>query len=166
MSVSYAGESADRRTVVVIRHAHAGNREDLDHERRLDGRGRREATAAGRWLADRRLSFDLVLVSDAVRTRQTWELISAELTDPPTVSVEPRIYNASPDDLIDLLTDDRGRRATVAVLGHNPAVSELAWFLAGHDGPGLAPAAIAIIEAGTDAGVSPGHLRNGFTPKR
>ena len=52
----------------------------------------------------------------------------------------------------------------VAVVGHNPAVSELAWFLAGHDGPGLVPGAIAVIAAGTDAGLSPGGIVDGFSP--
>ena len=142
MTMSPTDETSGRRTVIVIRHAHAGDGGSVvrsDHARALDGRGRREATAAGQWLAGSGHGLDLVLVSDAVRTRQTWELISAELTDPPTPTIEPRIYDSSPDDLLDLLTEDRARVPVVAVVGHNPAVSELAWFLAGHDGPGLAP---------------------------
>ena len=45
-------------------------------------------------------------------------------------------------------------------------MSELAWFLAGHEGPGLVPGAIAVIDAGTAAGVAPGHLVGTFTPGR
>ncbi len=169
MTLSPAAEPSGRRTVIVIRHAHAGNGGPTvrsDHARALDGRGKREATAAGQWLAGRGRGVDLVLVSDAVRTRQTWELISAELTDPPTPTVEARLYNCSPDDLLELLTEDRARVPVVAVVGHNPAVSELAWFLAGHDGPGLVPGAIAVIEAGTDAGLSPGRVVDDFRPYR
>jgi phosphohistidine phosphatase len=162
--------SADgRRTVIVIRHAHAGEggpNLQADHTRSLDGRGRREATAAGKWLAASGRTIDLVLVSDAVRTRQTWELIAAELTDPPAATFEARIYSGGLDDLLDLLTEDRARVPVVAVVGHNPAVSELAWFLAGHDGPGLGTAAIAVIETGTDGGLSPGHVVDGFSPHR
>lgn len=164
-----SAEVSSARTVVVIRHAHAGDGEMnllADHARALDGRGRREATLAGKWLAESGPALDLVLVSDAVRTRQTWELIATELTDPPAPTMEPRIYNCGPDTLIDLLTHERARVPVVAVLGHNPAVSELAWFLSGHDGPGLVPGAISVIEAGTDAGLSPGHLVNGFNPRR
>lgn len=190
-----------RRTVVVIRHAHAGNSEGGnfnagnpnaggDHQRELDRRGRREATAAGQWLARTGPTLDLVLVSDAVRTRQTWELMSAELTDPPTAIIEPLLYNCSLGDLVDQLAADRARVPVVAVVGHNPAVSELAWFLAGHDGPALVPAEIAVIAATIDAtasddtavdaradaaadsetvadagaGVLSGHLLDGFTP--
>jgi phosphohistidine phosphatase len=158
-----------RRTVIVIRHAHAGDgglNMQADHTRALDGRGRREATAAGTWLAASGRAVDLVLVSDAVRTRQTWDLIAAELADPPAPTLEARIYTGGLDDLLDLLTEDRAQVPVVAVVGHNPAVSELAWFLAGHDGPGLVPAAIAVIDAGTDGGLSPGHVVDGFSPTR
>jgi phosphohistidine phosphatase len=157
------------RTVVVIRHAHAGDGSLnllADHARALDGRGRRDAILAGKWLAENGPAIDLVLVSDAVRARQTWELISTELTDPPAPTIEPRMYNCGPGDLLGLLTEDRARVPVVAVVGHNPAASELAWFLSGQNGPGLAPAAIAVIEAGTDADLSPGHLADGFSPSR
>jgi phosphohistidine phosphatase len=161
-----------RRTVVVIRHAHAGDGALTllaDHARALDGRGRREATRAGKWLAEQwrdmdRPPIDLVLVSDAVRARQTWDLISAELSDPPPATIEPRIYNCGPDVLLDLLTEDRARVPVVAVVGHNPAVSQLARFLSADEGPGLVPAAIAVIEAGTAGGVSPGDLADGHSP--
>jgi phosphohistidine phosphatase len=163
-----------RRTVVVIRHAHAGDGALTllaDHARALDGRGRQEATRAGQWLAEQwratnRTAIDLVLVSDAVRARQTWELISAELTDPPAATIEPRIYNCGPDVLLDLLTEDRARVPVVALVGHNPAVSELARSLSGDDGPALVPAAIAVIQAGTAGGVSPGQLVDGYRPNR
>lgn len=156
------------RTVVAIRHAHAGGSGaaggPADHERELDKRGRREAAAAGRWLAEQGLAFDLVLVSDAARTRQTWSLIADQLPDSPEPTFEARIYNCDLDELVDLLVEDRGRVPVVAVVGHNPAVSELVWFLAGHDGPGLVPGAVAVVEAGTDAGISPGHIAGGFSP--
>jgi phosphohistidine phosphatase len=150
------------RTVVVIRHAHAGNG-PADHERELDGRGRREATATGQWLAGRGLAFDLVLVSNAVRTRQTWTRIAAQLTDPPAPVFDERIYNCDLDGLLDLLLEERAQVPVVAVVGHNPAVSELVWYLAGHDGPHLVPGAVAVLEAGTDVGLSPGRAVAGFT---
>jgi phosphohistidine phosphatase SixA len=190
MSASAPGELSDHRIIVVIRHAHAADgRADIadrtaghsagdvatadlatgdhatgDHARPLDERGRRDATAAGKWLAADGRRFDLVLVSSAVRARQTWELISAELADPPEPRFEALIYDSSPDDLVDLLTEDRARLPVVAVVGHNPAVSELAWFLAGRDGARLQPAEIAIVEAGTDGGICPGRFVHGFTP--
>lgn len=188
MTSAATGDPDGRRTVVVIRHAHAGNSSGDDHQRGLDRRGRREASAAGQWLARTGPTLDLVLVSDAVRTRETWELISAELTDAPTAIIEPLLYNCSLGELIDQLAADRARVPVVAVVGHNPAVSELAWFLAGHDGPALVPAEIAVIAATIDAatsddttasddtasddtavdaagaGVFSGHLLDGFTP--
>ena len=133
------------RTVVILRHAHAGNHSAPDdHERPLDGRGRREAADAGRWLASTDQRLDRVLVSSAVRTRETWESVSAELSDPPAATIEPGIYNCDLGELLDLLAEYADAGA-IAIVGHNPAVSALASALT-DDGVDLSPASIAIVE--------------------
>ncbi|MFI5495377.1 SixA phosphatase family protein [Actinoplanes sp. NPDC051859] len=69
------------RTLILLRHAKAETPgELLDVERRLTDRGRRDASAAGSWLALQGLLPGLVLCSSATRTRQTWHAVATALT--------------------------------------------------------------------------------------
>ena len=99
------GAEADRR-LVLLRHAKSSWEDDLpDVERPLAPRGRRDAAEAGRWLAAHVGRPDLVLCSTAVRTRQTWARVAEAEPDalgPVEVRLEPSIYEAWSDTLLDL----------------------------------------------------------------
>ena len=64
------------RRLMLLRHAktehHAPSGHDED--RRLDERGRLDAAAIGTWIGQHPPLPDTVLVSTAVRARQTWEI--------------------------------------------------------------------------------------------
>lgn len=72
--------------VVAVRHGET----DWNRERRMQGwapvplndRGREQAAAVGRWLADR-YEFDRVVASDLERTRETAELLLEAVGDRP-----------------------------------------------------------------------------------
>ena len=70
-----AGNGATRR-LVVMRHSKAESTAPSDHERALASRGRADAAAAGMWLAEQGITPDAALVSDAMRTRQTWAQVA------------------------------------------------------------------------------------------
>src|SRR4029453_4877390 len=62
--------SEDHR-LILLRHARAEQGAGTpDHQRELAKRGRRDAKAAGVWLAGHEIGFDLVLVSSSARTMQ------------------------------------------------------------------------------------------------
>jgi phosphohistidine phosphatase len=133
------------RRLVLLRHAKSAWPGDLpDHERPLAGRGRREAPAAGRWLAEHVGAFDLVLCSPAVRTRQTWELVSAELAAPPEPRFEERIYESSAGGLLRLARELPDSAATVLFIGHNPGLEDLAGFLT-DEWPSMLTSTIAVL---------------------
>lgn len=121
------------RRLVLIRHAKAGDGA-VDHERPLAARGHSDATDIGRWLADRGIEPDRVVVSTARRTRQTWALVCAELASPSEPEFDERIYYNIVDDLLDVVRETPAARNTVVLVGHNPAVQEFAIFL--DDGAG------------------------------
>src|SRR5579875_2813074 len=116
-----------RRQLIIMRHAKAGELPaGPDFERTLRPRGRRDAAAAGRWLAGRGLVPDLVLCSGASRARQTWRCVSEELDGHPEVVFDDRLYGAGAGDLAGILAEaDPGAR-TVMYVGHNPAAADLA----------------------------------------
>jgi phosphohistidine phosphatase len=133
------------RTLLILRHASAANPpEDADEQRPLTATGLAEATAVGRRLAGYRPEH--VLCSTAVRTRQTWQRISAELAVQPKVEFEPEIYAASPGTLRELVWQAPDDVSTLLLIGHNPAVHELAWSLLGDQAPQyFPPASLAVV---------------------
>jgi phosphohistidine phosphatase len=122
------------RTLLILRHASAANEPGMaDVQRPLTPIGRKEATEVGRRLAG--LNPDRVLCSTAVRTRQTWQQISAELPVQPKVDFETEIYQANAETLRELVWFTHDDVRTLLLIGHNPAVHELAWFLLGERAP-------------------------------
>jgi phosphohistidine phosphatase len=121
----------DSRRLVVVRHAKSAWPDDVpDAQRPLNKRGRRDAPAAGRWLRDRVGHVDAAVCSPATRTRQTWELIAAELDGAPDPAFDERVYAATVGTLLAVvrgISDDVG---SALVVGHNPGVADLVAMLA------------------------------------
>ncbi len=120
-------------TLVLLRHGKSDwSHDDVDDLRRpLAGRGERQAPEAGRWLAGNVQSIDLALVSPAVRARATWDLVAAELDQPPRTLVDDRVYEASVDDLLSVVREIDDEAHTVVLVGHNPGLEDLAHTLTG-----------------------------------
>ncbi len=127
------------RQLVLIRHAKAGEGA-IDRDRPLADRGIAEAPAIGRWLTDRGISPDRVVVSPARRARQTWELAAAELDAAPEPVVDGRVYDNTVDDLLDILRETPAEITTLAIVGHNPGIQDLAITLDDGRGDGAARA--------------------------
>ena len=123
---------APARTLILLRHAKSDwSGDEPDHDRPLAKRGRRQAPEAGRWLADLVGRIDLAVVSPAVRARQTWELVSAPLSEPPPTRFEDRVYAASAGALLDIVRALPDDATTVVLVGHNPGLEDLASALTG-----------------------------------
>jgi phosphohistidine phosphatase len=118
------------RQLVLVRHAKAAQ-EGADRDRTLARRGKTEAPAIGRWLAQRQIVPDRVVISPARRARQTWELAAAEL-DPSgsgttaAPDVDERVYRNTVGDLLEVVREAPAAVSTLVIVGHNPAVQELA----------------------------------------
>lgn len=147
------------KTLLVLRHAKAvrPDRGGHDYDRALSDRGRRDAQAVGRWLADEGLQPDLILASSAVRTRQTAELAAeaAELDDEPSL-LEP-LYGADEATCLAMLRAHAEGDDTVLLVGHNPTMEGLVERLAGQYET-LKTAAIAHLEIDVEewASIAPG----------
>jgi phosphohistidine phosphatase len=86
-------------------------------------------------LAGAGLIPDLVLVSPAARSRETWEIAGPSF---PKARVEYRrgLYDASADEVAAELIEGTASADTVLVVGHNPSLQELAVnLLIEADGP-------------------------------
>jgi phosphohistidine phosphatase len=136
---------ARERTLVVVRHAKSDWTHAVpDEERPLAERGRRDAPATGRWLAEHVGNLDLVVCSPARRARETWRLASAELARKPPVRLDERVYAAGPGRLLTVLAGLPDEVASVVLVGHNPGLADLVELLCG-ERPEMKTSAIAVL---------------------
>lgn len=128
------------RTLWLLRHAKAASDAPSggrDHERPLTARGRRDATALGSRLAEGPsvLGLDgtplpeVVVCSAAVRTRQTAGLVVEAMGVRLPLDSYLALYEADADETLQYVREiDEGAESAL-VVGHNPAVYDLAWEL-------------------------------------
>jgi phosphohistidine phosphatase len=122
---------------VLIRHAKAADA-PVDRDRPLAGKGERRAAAIGSWLEQAGLLPDRVVVSPARRASQTWELAGAQLALDLQPTLDERIYDNTVETVLEAIGDVPDEVQTLAVVGHNPSIGELAFVL--DDGVGNASA--------------------------
>lgn len=131
--------------LVLFRHAKsAWDDPDLpDIDRPLARRGRLAASLMGTWLGEEGLRPDLVLISPALRTRETWRRAAAAagFEPPARIRAIPELYMAEPDAALAILHHEAGAPReddgtappeTVLMLGHEPGTGALLRRL--HDG--------------------------------
>jgi phosphohistidine phosphatase len=124
------------RVLLILRHAKSSWKSDAlgDHERPLNPRGVRDAPRMGALLEEQDLVPDLIISSDAVRARMTAEAVVKTSGYAAEIVFDPRLYLASPDDIIAVLrsTPSAGAR-TVMIVGHNPGLEDLVAQLTGEE---------------------------------
>src|SRR5690606_37437952 len=113
-----------------------------DFQRPLANRGRRAAPLMGREMARRGWLPDLALISSSVRTRQTWELVSAQWKNPCASIFTETIYEADPADILAEIRKIHPETHRLVVIGHNPGLQILAKELAG---PQSDPASLSLL---------------------
>ncbi|RYB96661.1 histidine phosphatase family protein [Nocardioides glacieisoli] len=125
------------RRLVVMRHSKAQSTAPSDHERALAARGVDDAAAAGRWLAEQGITPDVVLVSDALRTRQTWAQVAGGAGwDEDVAEFSELLYAAGSDSAFDLLRETDADATTLVVIGHNPTMAFVAELIDDGEGDG------------------------------
>jgi phosphohistidine phosphatase len=121
------------RRLLLLRHSKTERPEpgERDRDRKLMPRGRADAPTIGAYMARHRLIPDLVLVSPAQRTMETWALVAAAFSKPLPVVKQDRIYNASTETLAALIRETDDDATALLVVGHNPGLHDLAAELIG-----------------------------------
>jgi phosphohistidine phosphatase len=128
------------RRLMLLRHAKTENDAPSgeDFDRALDRRGHADSVEIGRWLVGSPYRPDVVLVSPALRARQTWDGIApllAETGADTEVAYLPDLYLADPADLLRIVRDAATHDPrSLMLIGHNPGLHEIALMLAGTTG--------------------------------
>ncbi|HUJ67626.1 MAG TPA: phosphohistidine phosphatase SixA [Acidimicrobiales bacterium] len=121
------------KTLHLLRHAKSSWDDPVlpDRERPLSRRGEKAARRVASHLARKQTGVDLVLCSSAVRARQTLEIVAPAVGRERAVSVEEGLYTADAAALLRRLRAIDKEVAAVLLIGHNPAMYDLAVYLAG-----------------------------------
>ena len=121
------------RHLYVLRHAKSSwDEPDLaDRDRPLAPRGRKAAARIAEHLEREAIAPALVLCSGALRTRQTLAALLPVLGGDVEIRLEEGLYGAGADQVLTRVRETRNAVTSVLVIGHNPTLHELAFFLTG-----------------------------------
>ena len=102
-----------------------------DFDRPLANRGREASGIIGEFIKEKGIDFDLVLVSTALRTRETIELVKERAEFRAEVRYDERIYEATTSQLLEVIAEITDDRESVLMVGHNPGMEDLLALLTG-----------------------------------
>jgi len=126
------------KTLILIRHAKSSwNTPGMsDFERVLNSRGLSDAPVMGERLSQRLTAshqpLDMLLCSSAHRADQTARLLASALSFSDTaIDWHRELYLANPNTMLGLIRSLPDTANTVALVAHNPGITELAEQLTG-----------------------------------
>ncbi len=159
--------------LLVIRHAKSSwdNPDLVDHERPLNKRGLEDAPLMGSILKKKNLKIDKIFSSDALRAKQTIEMIAEEINfDQKSIEFTSELYHASRKELVQFLKNINDHFSTITIVGHNPGLTDLVHFLLEDFGEDLPTCAIVLIElkinSWTEVHANCGELKSFEFPKK
>ena len=121
------------KNLFLLRHAKAVSSSAglRDFDRSLSNQGRAQAERVGKYLKQQNIRLDLVLSSNAPRARETTELVLTAAESMSEVSYDQRIYEASAQQLLAVVSEITAEKNDVLLVGHNPGLEELLKRLTG-----------------------------------
>lgn len=158
------------KTIYILRHAKSSwdNPSLADFERPLNERGLFAAPFMGQYFLKNNLQPELILSSPAFRAKQTAEIIKEKAEIANEIKFDERIYEASPQILMQIISEVSETCNSVMIVGHNPGLENLIKFLTGSIQP-LPTAGLAIIdleiEKWENLDLDTGKLRNFVHPR-
>lgn len=157
--------------LLLMRHAKSDWPPEIssDHDRPLNGRGRKAAAQMARWIEEQHLLPDLVLCSSARRTQETVERMLEVWSTQPPVHATDSLYLAAATNVFNVIRSDAMDSDRLLLIGHNPGMGDLVGHLCGQF-TGFPTAALAIVEFAVDSwgDLLPGteaHCREIVRPK-
>ncbi|MCA9508270.1 MAG: histidine phosphatase family protein [Myxococcales bacterium] len=120
--------------LLIMRHAKSEKAAigTKDFDRPLNHHGHQQLAHIAKHINHLKLKIDYALVSPALRTQQTFEQLSSHMHHAPASIFDQRLYNAEPETLLEVL-GEMNYDKNILLIGHNPSVSELFFFLSGQN---------------------------------
>ncbi|MGF1447010.1 MAG: histidine phosphatase family protein [Pikeienuella sp.] len=130
------------RQLLLMRHSEAAGGLD-DHARPLTRRGRLGASLMGAFVGEllsaSGVQLGRVVLSDSLRTRQTYAAMRPSLVGGPEAEDDPGLYAALPDRIAAVVAATPEEVDALLVIGHNPGIESLLAALLGPNAPQRVP---------------------------
>ena len=146
------------RTLILLRHGKSdwsAGKEDFD--RPMKKRGRNASSLVGKWLHSTDQVPDFVITSPAKRAIQTARITCDAMNiSAKGIYKRKHIYLATPEELLYVLEDCPREARRVMLVGHNPGLEELLYYLVDgrlaipEDGKIMPTAATAVLDMPED----------------
>lgn len=159
------------KTLILIRHGKSDWSAGLsDRERPLNHRGLNDAPIMAKVLQHQDQIPELLYVSSAKRTTQTANILAKELSIPQEHLISsPELYLCDAFAVEEIVRFAPNEAESIAIVGHNPTLSEVSSYFSNRDYMDLPTLAICICTFDVDnwEDVSPENLRGSdfFYPK-
>jgi phosphohistidine phosphatase len=114
------------KTLLIFRHGKAEERAPGgDQDRALTPRGERDVARVAHHLAAQAGMPDSIITSDARRAYQTATIVAETIGFPGTVQIEPQLYLAGEDALVQIVHALPDAADRIVLVGHNPGFAHL-----------------------------------------
>jgi phosphohistidine phosphatase len=125
--------------LTVLRHAKSSwDKAGVDDfDRPLNDRGRKAARRVGHELKHRKIRFDHVIASPALRVRETLEELNDGYGKDLSVAFDEQLYGATVETLLNVVRTLPENIHAPLLVGHNPGLHEMLLALTRDDGAGL-----------------------------
>ncbi|MAJ24597.1 MAG: hypothetical protein CMP36_03710 [Rickettsiales bacterium] len=125
------------KTLFLLRHCEANQFEENtnDYEKKLNVRGIEEARLLSKWFDDNNILSDYILSSSAARTLETSNIIFSKIKD--KIHKRKELYLCSYTEIIRELKALDNNINKVALIGHEPSISESLKYLIFNSRPDL-----------------------------
>ena len=100
-----------------------------DKERILSAIGATDCIKLGKYLCSKGCNPDLIICSGARRTIESAELVSSELEQPVSITISDGLYLSTYQNLLLEIQAVSSSVGALLIIGHNPAIHNLARFL-------------------------------------
>jgi len=119
---------ADHVTLLLMRHGKSDWKAGAadDSGRPLNRRGKKASALIGGWLRKQGLVPDSIIVSPAVRARETARIVADAAGCPAErLTLDERLYLTGVAQHLEVLQDCAPQAGTLLLIGHNPGLEEL-----------------------------------------
>jgi phosphohistidine phosphatase len=132
----------------LVRHAKSSWENHLlaDIDRPLSTKGKRDAPIIGNILKEKKIMPDIIISSNAKRAFTTAKIIAEKLGYSHKIEVNKSIYEATTQNLLDVITSIDDKFNSAMIFGHNPGLTVLTGFITNEFVNNMPTSAVAIIE--------------------
>ena len=125
-----------KKTLLIMRHAKSDwETGEADHERPLNAKGRRQSPSMGNNIRKLNFTPDLILSSDSVRTKETWQFaepnLSKDIEGDLNIQFLAELYAPSIGSFQSAAANVPDSIEKLMMLSHNPGCDMVVEFLSG-----------------------------------